>query len=128
MATRRYEEGFDALRRAEQLPGHEGNKLVGLGYAYALTGKRQEAEAILTRIDSLASTQDFRPTERAVLELALGHRDRALERLERAERERDLDFVPLQLNERLDPLRSDPRFRRIVERMGLPEAGRRGGE
>ncbi|MGH7566243.1 MAG: tetratricopeptide repeat protein, partial [Gemmatimonadota bacterium] len=121
MATRRYEEALDALRRAEQLPGHEGNKLVGLGYAYAVTGKRQEAEAILTRIDSLASTQDFRPTERAVLELALGHRDRALERLERAERERDLDFVPLQLNEGLDPLRSDPRFRRIVERMGLPQ-------
>jgi adenylate cyclase len=121
MATRRYEEGFDALRRAEQLPGHEGDKLVGLGYAYALTGKRQEAEAILTRIDSLASTQDISPTQRAVLELALGHRDRALERLERAERERELDFVTLQLNEGLDPLRSDPRFRRVVERMGLPE-------
>lgn len=65
-------------------------------------------------------------TEQAALELALGYRERALERIERAERERELDIVPFQLDQRLDPLRSDSRFRRVVERMGPLQDDRRG--
>jgi hypothetical protein len=43
--------------------------------------------------------------------------------IKRAERDHSIDPVPLQLDERLDPLRSDPRYRQVVERMGLPEGG-----
>ena len=92
-----------------------------LAHAYAVTGKRREAEALLAQIDSLASSLYFRPTDRAAVELALGLRDRALDRLEAAERDRELDYLPFQLDWRLDPMRSDPRFRKIADRMGLPQ-------
>jgi serine/threonine-protein kinase len=125
VATGRYEEAFDAFRQAERVPGLTARKLTYVGHAYAVAGQQRQAAEMLRRVDSLARHEHVLPTNRAMLELALGYRDRALERLERAERERELDIVPFQLDERLDPLRADPRFRRIVERMGLPEDHRR---
>jgi serine/threonine-protein kinase len=121
LATRRYEEAFDAFRQAERLPGLTARKLTWIGHAYAVTGQKRRAAEMLSRVDSLALHEHVLPTDRAMLELALGHRERALERIERAERERELDLVPFQLDERLDPLRSEPRFRKVVERMGLPK-------
>ncbi|MGH7571327.1 MAG: hypothetical protein ACREMK_05735 [Gemmatimonadota bacterium] len=47
--------------------------------------------------------------------------------IEQGEHERNIEPVLLQLDPRLDPLRSEPRFRRVVERMGLPQDGRQGG-
>jgi TolB-like protein/class 3 adenylate cyclase/Tfp pilus assembly protein PilF len=126
LATERSSEAFAAFRRAELAPGQEGAKMTTLGHAYAVTGNRREAEALLAQIDSLDSSLYFRPTDRASVELALGYRDRALDRLEAAERERELDYLPFQLDWRLDPMRSDPRFRKIAERMGLPEGDRQG--
>ena len=120
----RYTEAFEAYDRAAVLPGHEALKLLARGHTLAIAGQRVEAEAILAQVEASAESIAFRSTGWAALELALGYRDSALDRLERAERERDLDIVPLQLDPRLDPLRSDPRFRRVVVRMGLPEGGR----
>jgi hypothetical protein len=105
------------------LPGQAGRKLTWLGHLYAVTGERAEAEAILARVDSLAGNEFIQPTDRTALALALGDRDRALELIEQAERDRNIEPVVLQLDERLDPLRSEPRYRRVVERMGLPEGG-----
>jgi len=122
-AAGRYREALDAFRRAELLPGQAGRKLTWLGHLYAVTGERSEAEAILARVDSLAGKEVIQPTDRAALALALGNRERALDLIERAERDRSIEPVLLQLDERLDPLRSEPRYRRVVERMGLPEGG-----
>lgn len=106
----RYLATIDAFRRSERLPGQATRKLPYLGFALAVAGQRL-----------------VYPTNRAALDLALGDRERALQRIERAAREQDLDPVLLQLDERLDPLRSEPRFRKVVERMGLPQDDRRGG-
>ncbi|HUL02393.1 MAG TPA: winged helix-turn-helix domain-containing protein [Gemmatimonadales bacterium] len=52
---------------------------------------------------------------------ALGERENALAWLERAFREREGGMMFLAVNERLDALRSDPRFRDLARRMGLPD-------
>lgn len=119
-AAGRHHEALDAFQRAERLPGQTDRKLLWLGHFYAVTGERREAEAILARVDSLARHEFIQPTDRAALALALGHGERALNLIERGERERNLEPILLQLDERLDPLRSEPRFRQIVERMRLP--------
>jgi hypothetical protein len=85
------------------LPGQAGRKLTWLGHLYAVTGERAEAEAILARVDSLAGNEFIQPTDRTALALALGDRDRALELIEQAERDRNIEPVVLQLDERLDP-------------------------
>jgi serine/threonine-protein kinase len=59
------------------------------------------------------------PSEFARAYAALGRRDLALEWLERAYRERD-QMELLQVSPYYDALRSDPRFQRLVKRVGLP--------
>ena len=116
----RFDEAGEAFSRAERLPGHEAAKLAWIGGYLAVSGRRAEAEERLRRLEELGKVQGVRQTDVAALEVSLGHRDRALERLERGARERTLDPVPVQLDPSLDPLRSDPRFVAVVERMGLP--------
>jgi TolB-like protein/DNA-binding winged helix-turn-helix (wHTH) protein len=51
----------------------------------------------------------------------LGERDKAFEWLERAFRERESVLMFLTVNENFETLRSDPRFRDLARRMGLPD-------
>jgi len=116
----RFDEAAEAFARADRLPGLEVAKLAWGGRFLAATGRRAEAEDRLARLEAVGQNQGVRQTDTAALEVALGRMEPAIERIERAERERNLDPVPLQLDPGLDPLRADPRFRAVVERMGLP--------
>jgi len=51
----------------------------------------------------------------------LGDRDRAFEWLNRAYEERSLELYAIASDPDLDPRRSDPRFRDLLRRMGLPQ-------
>jgi tetratricopeptide (TPR) repeat protein len=53
----------------------------------------------------------------------LGERDSAFEWLERAFREREGPLAFLTIDERFEALRSDPRFRDLARRIGLPDTG-----
>jgi hypothetical protein len=48
----------------------------------------------------------------------LGDRDRAIQWFEKAVDERSMNFWVLP-DQRLDPIRSDPRFKNLMRRMGL---------
>jgi TolB-like protein/DNA-binding winged helix-turn-helix (wHTH) protein/Flp pilus assembly protein TadD len=53
----------------------------------------------------------------------LGERDSAFDWLERAFREREGPLAFLTIDERFEALRSDPRFRDLARRIGLPDTG-----
>lgn len=118
----KHREAFAAFREAESQPGQTSRRLTYFGHALAIAGHRAQAQTILDRVDSLARYENVPSTHWAALELALGYRERALARIERAEREGTLEVVQFQRDERLDPLRSDPRFVRVVARMGVPRS------
>lgn len=56
----------------------------------------------------------------AFVHAALGDRDRAFEMLDRAFGERAASLVWLKVDPRFDPLRRDPRFTSLLQRIGLP--------
>ena len=62
----------------------------------------------------------------ATIDAALGQKDEAFERLERAYRRRDRDLLTLATSPWFDGLRSDQRYRDLVRRIGFPEATARG--
>src|SRR5262249_43826623 len=84
-----------------------------LGYAYALAGRRDDAEKIAAR-SQLA-------IEQATIFVALGDKDRAFEALERA-----IPMGPVRIGRDLTwpefaPLRGDPRLKTLRKKVGLPE-------
>jgi len=91
-----------------------------LGHAYAVAGKRSQAEAILTRLLALRSERYVPAYPVATIYAALGRSDDALTWLERAYDEHDSWMNYLGLDPRLDSLRPDPRFSALLQRMKLP--------
>ncbi|MBA3257367.1 MAG: hypothetical protein H0T64_12060 [Pyrinomonadaceae bacterium] len=55
------------------------------------------------------------------IHIALGQNDQALERLEEAVRGHLSGMIFIRVNPEFDPIRSDPRFKELVRRMGLSD-------
>jgi tetratricopeptide (TPR) repeat protein len=93
--------------------------LIHLGRAYALSGRRNEAIAIL---DKLKTTEKYvSPAELAILYGALGDNEKAFASLEKAFTESDFQLTSLKVEPGYDPLRADPRFQDLIGRVGLPQ-------
>ena len=90
-----------------------------LGAAYARGGERNNALAILKRLQS--SKEYVSPSELTVLYVALDQREEAFASLERAYAEHDVQLGSLRNERGFDPLRSDPRFTDLMRRVGLPQ-------
>ena len=87
------------------------------GRALALAGRGEEAHEVLREM--LTRNQQNIPIEIALLYTALGETDSAFEWLEVAYAQRSYPLPDLRIDPRYDPLRTDPRFEALLERMGL---------
>ena len=88
-----------------------------LGHAYAAANRRNDARAILQKLDALSKERYVAPYPVAAIYAGLGEPDRAMEWLERAFTARDSWLNYVRLDPRMDVLRSDPRFVDLVRRM-----------
>ncbi|HEY6158654.1 MAG TPA: BTAD domain-containing putative transcriptional regulator [Gemmatimonadales bacterium] len=96
--------------------------VAGEAYVYAQQGRRAEAVRILQRLDSLSSSGEYVTSYAiALVDAALGDRDKAFAALDRAVQERTHWLLWLNRDRRWDPIRSDPRFATLVRRVALPE-------
>ena len=86
----------------------------------ASRGKRSEAKRILGQLLVMRQQRYVSPYEIAVIHVGLGEKDQAFEWLERAYQEHSSWLSYLNVESRLDPLHSDPRFANLVRRVGLP--------
>ena len=97
-------------------PGNP-NYLAALARSYALSGKTSEAQKILSGL--LKSKEPVSPFFIALVYTALGEKDKALDWLDSAVVQRSGSVRYLKIEPRLDPLRSDPRFDALLQRVGL---------
>ncbi len=82
--------------------------------------------ADLEDLIGLGTRRYVSPYDIGLTHLGLGDGDSALTWLERAHAERDHQMTFLLVDPRLDPLRSSPRFARLVQVMGFVRAARSG--
>ena len=92
----------------------------GEARALAALGRRDEARRIAGDLEQEAERRYVRAEEIAGIWAALGDRDRAFRWLDRAYEERSAG-MPFLAYPMYDPLRSDPRFRALERKVGLPE-------
>jgi adenylate cyclase len=119
LAKGMYEEALAAAQKAVTLSDNDPQRLVGLGRAYALADKRTGAEEVLNELRKRSNGSYVTPYFSAVIYAALGERDAAFTWLEKAYAERDAYLVWIKVDSEVDPLRSDPRFQRLLQRMRL---------
>jgi hypothetical protein len=77
--------------------------------------------ALLRRLQQLGKQRRVCPYELGTTYLALGDREQALRELENAYQAHSICMTWAKDDPRLDPLRSEPRFQAILQRMSFPQ-------
>jgi eukaryotic-like serine/threonine-protein kinase len=118
----RMPESIAEFQRALELERDNPEIWSGLGHAYALSGKKAEAQKVLVHLKGLSAHSYVAPFDFAVIYAGLGEQDQAIAWLNRAYVDRSYYIaVYLTTDARLDSLRSDPRFADLLRRVGLPD-------
>jgi serine/threonine protein kinase/tetratricopeptide (TPR) repeat protein len=99
------------------------NKLIasGIGWIYAVSGRRADALKIAEQFKDLASHAYVDFYQVAEIYAALDDKDEAFRLLERAYEEHSSNMPFLAVDPFWDGIRSDPRYADLLRRMGLPQ-------
>lgn len=122
--------GYEASgRRAEAIPEYQkaidmsgGNRdaTAALAHAYAMLGRRSEAEKILFDLEHQPKDGYISPYMVATIYAGLGENDAAFRLLGQAVQERDMDVAwALAADPRIDTLHFDPRFQALLGQVGF---------
>jgi TolB-like protein/DNA-binding winged helix-turn-helix (wHTH) protein/Tfp pilus assembly protein PilF len=115
-----YGEAIAEIQKAIELSGESTTLNSNLAYAYAVSGRKKEAMAILNELQNPSRHTVSNAPEIALIYVGLNDHDQAIAWLERAYTER---FNPsVLLRPAFDPLRTDPRFRDLVRRIGITQS------
>jgi serine/threonine-protein kinase len=123
-----YDEALEAFAQARMLSPQAPSVLGAMGQTLALAGRVEEARACLEELHRLVEPQRIPALCFAVLHLGLAvgdaaHREQEFQQvfawLERASEAREGGATLINVHPLYDPLRSDARFQRLVQTMGL---------
>jgi TolB-like protein/Flp pilus assembly protein TadD len=114
-----HEQAITVLVKYGQLPGNSPLSDLEIAYSQAMAGHREKAEDLLRRLLSESKGSYIPPYSIARVYAALGQKKHALGWLEKAYEERAPQLAFLNVDPRLDPLRSDPEFRALLRRTKL---------
>jgi len=91
-----------------------------LGYVYAVSGKKAEAQKVLKRLVSLSEQKYISSRFVASIYAGLGEKDKALESLKAAYEDRSLEIGPgIIADPTYNSLRAEPLFQELLRDMGL---------
>jgi len=116
-----YEPAIAEMQKAVELSQRAPIFVSLLGDAFAVAGRRENAQKILDELKETAKVRYVTPYVRARIHAALNEKDDALRLLEMAYRERAAWAAFMKSDPRLDSLRPDPRFQDLLRRMNFPE-------
>jgi TolB-like protein/Tfp pilus assembly protein PilF len=121
LQTGRRPQAIAELRQAVALSKRGVTELMYLGHALGVSGDRAEAQKVLDEMQEPSGRRFVPPEYIALVYEGLGDKDRAFLWFEKAYREHGMMFSWVYPDLRLDPIRSDPRFKDLMRRMGLPQ-------
>jgi Flp pilus assembly protein TadD len=116
-----FDEAIAEARRACELSGDNTPTIGNLGRAYALAGRRSEAEALLEKLTARSRTEYMPPFAMALVLLGLEEWEQALDWLEQGVEERDVLVVSVVKSEPqlVTPLLAHPRYQALLCKMNL---------
>jgi TolB-like protein/tetratricopeptide (TPR) repeat protein len=121
LAAGRPDEAVVELTAASGAGGDDPISLAWLAHAKALLGARDEAGAILAKLEADLPRVYVPAYHLALAHTGLGNREVALSLLERACTDREPAVMNLKVEPRFDPLRRDGRYDVLLRQLRLPE-------
>jgi serine/threonine protein kinase/Tfp pilus assembly protein PilF len=114
-----FDEAISVFQSAIVLFGRSSLMLGALGYAYAASGKQEEARKLLNELKQISEPMCVPWYYIAAMYADLGENDEAFECLTRAYKEHDAWLVFLKVDPIWQTLRADPRYIALLKKMGL---------
>ena len=116
-----YGEAIAELEIAVNLGNRHEFIVASLGKVLGDSGRRQEARKLLEELEERSKHRYISHCLIALVQIGLGERDQAVASLEQGYTDRDQWMLYLKVDPHLDDLRSDPRFKDLLRRVGLPQ-------
>jgi tetratricopeptide (TPR) repeat protein len=127
LSRKRYDWAEQAVRRLAEVSGGDSAVYLTLVAGVANPAHREAALALLGRTPGTSGQWALNADYRANWHTLLGDTATALALIERLKTRPSLNAVLNLWNPLLDPIRSSPRFRATLKKLGLPYGGRPGG-
>jgi TolB-like protein/Tfp pilus assembly protein PilF len=114
-----YGEAVSEFEKVHQLEEDNDIALGAMGRAYALAGNKSQAEKVLRELKTIAKRKYVSSYSYALVYTGLGQKEQALKSLEKGYEERDDWMVTLNVMLEFESLRSEPRFKDLLRRIGF---------
>jgi len=114
-----YPDAIATFTRARQISAERPYLIMAYGHTQALAGNVAEARKALRTLEQLQRTRFVPDMYLAAIHVGLGEKGEAFRLLDSAYRQRIDRLVYLKVEPLADPLRSDPRFQQLLNKIGL---------
>jgi TolB-like protein/DNA-binding winged helix-turn-helix (wHTH) protein/Flp pilus assembly protein TadD len=115
----KYEQGMEEIRKSIALYREDPSFSPEIAFIYGMTGRKGAAQKILDRLLSTSKTVPIAAHHFALIYIGMGKKDEAFAWLEKAYRQHSPMMAWLQVDQRFDSLRGEPRFQDLVRRVGF---------
>jgi len=116
-----FDRALEAFFKIKAIAGELTQTDGWIAHTYGRMGERKKAEEILEVLLERSKKEFVQSLPIASIYIGLEDYDLAFERLEMALEEHDAHLVLITFWPDMDPIRSDPRFKALLKKMGLPE-------
>ena len=116
----KFDEAIKELQQAMPIVPGNSRAAAFLACAYALSGDQDKAQRLLDQLRDHSLREYVPPYLIAVVCIGFGDYDQAFEWFEKGCEEHDLGLVWIKVEPMADALRSDPRFEKLLRRVGFP--------
>ena len=116
---RKYEQGLEEIRKSIALYGEDASVSPEIAFIYCMTGRRAEAQKILNQLLRTSKRVPIAAHHFALIYVGMGKKDEAFAWLEKSYEQHSPMMAWLEVDQRFDSLREEPRFQDLLRRVGL---------
>ena len=120
LQLKQFDKSIEMYQKAVELSDGLAEIKAGLGHAYGMAGRKEEARKVLNELNSLAEKYYIPPVQIAYVAASLDEIDETFELLEKAYIERTWDLVFIREEPWFDDFHSLPRFVDLLKRIQFP--------
>jgi tetratricopeptide (TPR) repeat protein len=121
LQKKQYQQALAALQKARELSGDNAFMLAALAHAHGVAGERQQARQLLSELLEVSKKEYVSPMSLVLVYIGLQETQEALSWLEKSMGDQAGLLVWLKVDPEFDPLRSEPRFRETLAKVGLSD-------